>query len=161
MSAIEKAFTKKRVGPRFSFLVDAEIVLGDGTSIPTQLDEVSLRGCYLDTLEPIPVGTRFLLKIGKGRKAFEVQGKIIYTHSGSGLGIFGQGVVFTDLSAQERSAINLWLRELTSKRIAYSRIYLSDYWNALNSDLFFSSKELIDENFILAMYAGTAYRFNQ
>jgi hypothetical protein len=120
MSAIEKAFTKKRVGPRFSFLVDAEIVLGDGTSIPTQLDEVSLRGCYLDTLEPIPVGTRFLLKIGKGRKAFEVQGKIIYTHSGSGLGIFGQGVVFTDLSAQERSAINLWLRELTSKRIAGS-----------------------------------------
>jgi len=32
--------------------------------------------------------------------------------------MFGQGVVFTDLSAQERSSINLWLRELTSKRIA-------------------------------------------
>jgi hypothetical protein len=75
MSAIEKAFTKKRVGPRFSFLVDAEIVLGDGTSIPTQLDEVSLRGCYLDTLEPIPVGTRFLLKIGKGRKALKSKEK--------------------------------------------------------------------------------------
>jgi PilZ domain-containing protein len=120
MPTIERTFTKKRVGPRFSFLVDAEIVLGDGTSIPTQLDEVSLRGCYLDTLEPIPVGTRFLLKIGQGRKAFEVQGKVIYTHSGSGLGIFGQGVVFTDLSAKERSAINLWLRELTSKRIARS-----------------------------------------
>jgi PilZ domain-containing protein len=120
MPTIEKTFTKKRVGPRFSFLADAEIVLRDGTSIPTQLDEVSLRGCYLDTLEPIPVGTRFLLKIGEGRKAFEVQGKVIYTHSGSGLGIFGQGVVFTDLSAQERSAINLWLRELTGKRIAGS-----------------------------------------
>jgi PilZ domain len=119
MTTIEKTFAKKRVVPRFSFLADAEIVLRDGTSIPTQLDEVSLRGCYLDTLEPIPVGTRFLLKI-EGRKAFEVQGKVIYTHSGSGLGIFGQGVVFTDLSAQERSAINLWLRELTSKRIAGS-----------------------------------------
>ena len=70
MPTIEKTFTKKRVGPRFSLLADAEIVLGDGTSIPTQLDEVSLRGCYLDTLEPIPVGTRFLLKIGEGRKAF-------------------------------------------------------------------------------------------
>lgn len=120
MPTLEKAFTKKRVGPRFSFLAEAEIVLRDGTSIPTQLDEVSLRGCYLDTLEPIPVGTRFLLKIGEGKKAFAVHGKVIYTHSGSGLGIFGQGVVFTDLSAQERSAINLWLRDLTSKRIAGS-----------------------------------------
>ena len=120
MPTIEKQFAKKRVGQRFSFLADAEIVLGDGTSIPTQLDEVSLRGCYLDTLEPIPVGTRFLLKIGEGRKAFEVQGKVIYTHSGSGLGILGQGVVFTDLSAQQRSALNLWLPELTSKRIAGS-----------------------------------------
>ena len=97
MPTIEKTFAKKRVVPRFSFLADAEIVLRDGTSIPTQLD-----------------------KIGEGRKAFEVQGKVIYTHTGSGLGIFGQGVVFTDLSAQERSAINLWLRELTSKRIAGS-----------------------------------------
>ena len=54
MPTIEKTFTKKRVGPRFSFLADAEIVLRDGTSIPTQLDEVSLRGCYLDTLESTP-----------------------------------------------------------------------------------------------------------
>jgi hypothetical protein len=115
-----KVFAQKRASQRFSFLADAEIVLRDGTLIPTQLDEVSLRGCYLDTLEPIPVGTRFLLKIGEGRKLFEVQGKVIYTHSGSGIGIFGQGVVFTDLSAQQRSAINLWLRELTSKRIVGS-----------------------------------------
>ena len=54
MPTIEKTFIKKRFGPRFSLLTDAQIVLGDGTSIPTQLDEVSLRGCYLDTLEPIP-----------------------------------------------------------------------------------------------------------
>jgi hypothetical protein len=42
--------TKKRVSSRFSFLADAEIVLRDATSIPTQFDEVSLGGCYLDTL---------------------------------------------------------------------------------------------------------------
>jgi hypothetical protein len=120
MPAIQKPFTKKRAGPRFSFLTDAEIVLRDGTLVPAQLDEVSLRGCYLDTLEPIPVGTKFLLKIGEGKKAFELQGKVIYTHSGSGLGIFGQGVVFTDLSALARSAISSWLRQLTSKRIAGS-----------------------------------------
>jgi hypothetical protein len=93
----DEAFAQKRTGQRLSFLADADIILTDGTSIPAQLDELSLHGCYLDTLEPIPIGTEFHLRIVDGEKACELQGKVIYAHSGSGLGIFGVGVVFTEM----------------------------------------------------------------
>lgn len=115
----DEAFAQKRTGQRLSFLADADIILTDGTSIPAQLDELSLHGCYLDTLEPIPIGTEFHLRIVDGEKACELQGKVIYAHSGSGLGIFGVGVVFTEMSVQQCSAINSWLRGLRSKRTGH------------------------------------------
>ena len=73
----EKAFAQKRSGQRLSFLADADVVLPDGTSIPAQLDELSLHGCYLDTLEPLSVGTQFHLRIVDGDKATEKLGDFL------------------------------------------------------------------------------------
>jgi hypothetical protein len=56
---VEGPRAQKRVHRRFSFFADAEITLPDGTLVPTQLAELSSRGCYLGTLEPIRVGTEF------------------------------------------------------------------------------------------------------
>jgi PilZ domain len=88
----EVPFAQKRTNPRFSFFADAEITLKDGTIVPTQLAELSSRGCYLGTLEPIPTGTEFRLRISDGIRTCQLQGKVIYLLSGSGLGIFGIGV---------------------------------------------------------------------
>lgn len=112
----DKGFAQKRAGQRLSFLADADVILPDGTSIPAQLDELSLHGCYLDTLEPIPVGTAFHLRIADGDKACELEGKVIYANSGSGLGMFGAGVAFTEMSRQQCSAIDVWMRGPRSKR---------------------------------------------
>lgn len=114
----DETFVQKRTGQRRSFLADADIILSDGTSIPAQLDELSLHGCYLDTLEPIAVGTEFHLCIVDGDTTCELQGKVIYAHSGSGLGMFGAGVAFTEMSARQCSAINSWLRGSRTKRTA-------------------------------------------
>ena len=111
----DKELIERRAGQRLSLLGDAEIILGDGASIPAQLDELSSRGCYLDTLEPVPVGTEFRLRIGDDGQTCELQGGVIYAHSGGGLGVFGLGVIFTKMSFQQSSAINSWLHELASK----------------------------------------------
>ena len=62
----KRLFAEKRVHPRFLFSADAEIILRDGTSVPTQLDELSIRGCYMGALKPIPVGTEFRLRMWEG-----------------------------------------------------------------------------------------------
>ena len=46
----EASYAVKRANPRFSFFADGEVTLRDGTSVLTQLSELSSRGCYIGTL---------------------------------------------------------------------------------------------------------------
>lgn len=110
------SFAVRRVNPRFAFFAEAEATLLDGTSVSAQVSELSARGCYIDALLPIPVGTEVHLRISDGMKSCEVPGKVIYMHSGYGMGIFGMGVVFGNAAAGELSAINSWLRDLANKK---------------------------------------------
>jgi hypothetical protein len=105
-------FAVRRTNPRFSFFAGAEVTLGDGTSLRAQLAELSARGCYIDTLEPIPTRTKLHLRICDGISTCELSGKVIYLHSGGGFGIFGMGVLFEEMGAEQHSSIDLWLREL-------------------------------------------------
>src|SRR5437879_13757452 len=111
-------FTEKRANQRFSFFADAEIALHDGTSVRTQIAELSSRGCYLGTLVPIPIGTEFRLSISHEMRTCELQGKVISLHSGSGLGIFGMGVLIEKNAADECYVIGAWLYDLTRSRLS-------------------------------------------
>jgi hypothetical protein len=105
-------YALRRTNPRFPFVADAEITLRDGTWLPAQLTELSSRGCYVDTLESVPVNADVHLWICDGATTCEVSGKVIYKHSGGGLGVVGMGVVFGEMSAEQHSAIDAWLRAL-------------------------------------------------
>lgn len=105
-------YTVRRANPRFSFFADAEVTLRDGTGVRAQLAELSSRGCYIDTLEPIPIRTKLRLRICDGISTCELHGKVLYMHSGGGFGIFGMGVLFEEMGAEQHSAIDTWLRGL-------------------------------------------------
>ena len=113
----QASFAKRRANPRFSFFAEAEVTLHDGTSVLGQISELSSRGCYIDILQPIPIGTELRLRISDGTISSELPGKVIYMHSGGGLGIFGIGVLFGEMSVGEHSTLDLWLRELAGRRI--------------------------------------------
>jgi hypothetical protein len=106
-------YAVRRANPRFSFFADAEVTLRDGTSVRAQLAELSSRGCYIDTLEPIPIRTKLRLRISDGMSTCELHGKVIYMHSGGGLGIFGMGVLFEEMGDEQHYSIDAWLRELS------------------------------------------------
>jgi len=111
----EGPYSTRRANPRFAFFANAEVTLRDGTSVLGQLDELSSRGCYVDALEPVPVRTKLRLRISDGTSTCELQGKVIYMHSGGGFGIFGMGVLFEEMDAEQRSAIEAWLRGLAAQ----------------------------------------------
>ena len=111
----EGPYPVRRANPRFSFFADAEVTGRDGTWILAQLTELSSRGCYVDTLEPIPIRTKLRLRICDGMSTCELHGKVIYTHSGGGFGIFGMGVLFEDMDAEQHSAIDALLRGLAGR----------------------------------------------
>ena len=101
-----------RANPRYPFFADAEVTLRDGSSVVAQLEQLSARGCYIDALEPIPIRTKMRLRISDGMSSCELQGQIIYMHSGGGLGIWGMGVRFEDMNPEQHSALEGWLRDL-------------------------------------------------
>jgi PilZ domain len=105
----------KRTNPRFSFFADAEVSLRDGTGVRGQIAELSSRGCYIDTLEPIPVRTKLRLRICDGMTTCELHGKVLYMHSGGGFGIFGMGVLFEEMGPEQHSTIDAWLRKLAGR----------------------------------------------
>src|SRR5258708_26800055 len=77
----EGPYTVRRANPRFSFFADAEVTLRDGTGVRAQLAELSSRGCYIYTLEPIPIRTNLRLRICDDIITCELHGKALYRHS--------------------------------------------------------------------------------
>src|SRR6266581_140277 len=96
----EGHYAVERTNPRFSFFADAEL---------------SSRCCYIDALEPIPIRTKLRLSICDGTNTCELHGKVLYMHSGGGFGIFGMGVLFEEMGAEQHSSIDAWLRKLAGR----------------------------------------------
>jgi hypothetical protein len=105
----ETQFSVSRSNPRFLFIAEAEVAeLGDATGFVARIAELSSRGCYVDTVNPFPVGTELRVRIRYGCSTCELPGKVIYTHSG-----FGMGVLFGEIAAENRVILDAWLDELT------------------------------------------------
>jgi hypothetical protein len=105
------SFAKKRANPRFAFFAKAEVILGDGTSVFGQTSQLSSRGCYIESLQPIPVAIEFRLRITDGTSNCKLPGKVIYMHSDGASAIFGSGVTFGEMTVDQYAAIDRWLRE--------------------------------------------------
>ena len=106
----------RRANPRLPFFADADVILRDGTCVAAQLDELSARGCYITTTEAIPLHTKLHLHIKHDKGTCELDGKVVYMQSGGGLGLFGAGVSFENVSVEQEAAINAWLDGLSKGR---------------------------------------------
>jgi hypothetical protein len=107
----EASFLIHRTAPRFSFVAEAEVMgVNDEMRVVARISELSSRGCYVDTVNPFPEGTELRLRIRYGCSTCELTGKIIYTHTG-----YGMGVVFGEMAAEQRAILDAWLDELARK----------------------------------------------
>ena len=103
----ETPYAVARTSPRFAFIADAEVI---GTGERARISELSARGCYIDSMNPAPKGTELCLRIRYGCSTCDFPGTVIYTHAG-----FGMGVVFGELTSEQRTTLEAWLDELERK----------------------------------------------
>jgi hypothetical protein len=97
--------------PRFPFVAEAEVTWAQNKSrLVTRISELSAQGCYVDTVNPFPMNTELHFLIRYGCSTCQLQGKVIYTHSG-----FGMGVLFGEIEPIHRATLNNWLEELARK----------------------------------------------
>src|SRR2546429_5630193 len=63
--------SERREAPLHPFIASAEETdLASGARLSARVSELSLKGCYLDTLNPFPKGTRIRLVIFYGGQIF-------------------------------------------------------------------------------------------
>jgi hypothetical protein len=68
---------------------------------------LSLGGCYLDTINPLPEGTSVRVRITKGEKTFEALALVRYALPGMGMGI-----AFTEVHPDQQRVLKGWLDAL-------------------------------------------------
>jgi PilZ domain len=113
--ATREAATKeaeRRGADRHVFTASAEVIdLSTGARFSTRTTDLGPGGCFVDTLSPLPIGSRVHVSVRKGQTHFQSEGSVVYSQDG-----LGMGIGFSSLEATQQEALQGWLTELTGGR---------------------------------------------
>ena len=98
-----------RRSPRFAFYASAEITeLQTQTRLTTRTSELSRYGCYMDMLNPLPLGTTVKIQLIHHEQTFDATGHIIYSQPNMGM-----GVAFDEIEVDQVVTLEKWLSDLS------------------------------------------------
>jgi PilZ domain len=104
--------SERREGSRHIFTAAADVVeVSSGARFSTRTTDLGPGGCFVDTTNPFPVGSKLHVRLHKGKTSFETAGIVVYSQNG-----LGMGIAFSDLAQERRSALESWLADLTGER---------------------------------------------
>jgi hypothetical protein len=96
---------EQRRATRHALIAAAEIIeLRTDTHFKARTSDLSLVGCYIDTLNPLPKGTEVRLQITHEEATFTALGTVTYSESSMGIGIG-----FTVVEPEQREILKKWL----------------------------------------------------
>jgi hypothetical protein len=96
----------QRNDPRIPIIAAAEIIeVATGTGLSARTSDISRTGCYIDSLNPMPVKTVIRLLLKHGGEELELPARIVYVSPGLGMGVrFDE-----NLSAAQLAILDRWL----------------------------------------------------
>lgn len=101
-------FGQRRTVPRYSLIASAEVTEPrTDARMSGRISEISRKGCYVDLLNTLPVGTRVQLRVTRDQGAFATAARIIYVQEG-----IGMGLAFIDPPQDQLQTLDSWLAEL-------------------------------------------------
>jgi hypothetical protein len=105
---VETAAQERRKTPRYSFSASAEAVhLQADTRLSGRVSDLSRGGCYVDTINPFPVGADVKIRITKANTSLVAEASVLYSTSGMGMGL-----IFTKIDDERLPVLEQWLAEL-------------------------------------------------
>lgn len=98
---------ERRSAPRHAMVLAAEVIeLSRGAKLNARIADISLTGCYIDTLNPLPQGSEIRLRITHGDETFVTLARVVYVSPGMGM-----GVTLISLEDQHLSCLARWFSE--------------------------------------------------
>jgi hypothetical protein len=97
--------SERRRVPRFPFVANAEVVdTNSRARMNARVSELSLYGCYVDTINPLPKGANVFIKIFTNVDFVEAHGMVAYVHPN-----LGMGIAFFNVTAHFLPILQVWL----------------------------------------------------
>jgi hypothetical protein len=107
----ERRRLDRRRHPRYPCSGGAEVrQQGVDSRIWARLTDISLGGCYLEIMSPLPMLTYVNLVLTLDEQRAAAKGQVVVSHPH-----FGMGIQFIDLSAADRQMLQNWIAALAAK----------------------------------------------
>ena len=102
---------ERRSRPRCPFTAAATVVEPrSGARLNAHTTDLSLGGCYVDTMSPFPAGTEMQVRLTKDGKSFNAKAKVAYSQIGVGM-----GVLFATAEPEQLLTLEKWFSELSGE----------------------------------------------
>lgn len=103
---------ERRSTDRHAITAVAEVTdVSSGTRFSTRTSDLGPGGCFVDSLNPFPIGSKVRTTVRKGDTEFEVGGTVVYSQVG-----LGMGIAFDELGFEQRLELEGWLAEVTGAK---------------------------------------------
>jgi hypothetical protein len=101
----------QRREPRYPFIAAAELMEeNSGARMSSQISDLSLNGCYVDTINPLPDGTLVHLRIFTETHAFEAPATVVASQA-----FRGMGMKFREVQPRSAEVLRLWLPDASEQ----------------------------------------------
>jgi hypothetical protein len=98
----------RREAPRYALILAAEVVeIANGAKLTARSSDVSRTGCYIDTLNPAPMGAEVTVQLRSGDAAFEASARVAYVCPGLGMGLHWA----SNVAPEKMALLDRWLAE--------------------------------------------------
>jgi hypothetical protein len=100
----------RRETPRYALTLVAEVSDPlNSIALSARSSDVSRGGCYIDTLNPLPIGTLITIQLRSGDDIFETQARVVYTCPGLGMGVHWG----SNPAPEQFTVLDSWLQKAT------------------------------------------------
>jgi len=101
--------SENRTKPRYSFAASAEVYeLKTQTRVTGRCSDLSMSGCYIDTLAPFSMGSAVRVRIEFNALEFQATAVVVYVHPSMGMGIS-----FTIIGPEQNTVLIQWIAKLS------------------------------------------------
>jgi hypothetical protein len=100
--------SERRGWPRYAITAMARVVEPRSLAkAEGRCTDLSLGGCYVDSINPFPKDSAVRVSIWQGSRSFESEARVVFSQVGMGMGL-----MFTEIEPAEREKLQTWLHEL-------------------------------------------------
>lgn len=107
LASANQSQRERSIAARSLFVAPVEVLdIRSGSRVEARTSDLSMQGCYVDTLNPLPIDSAVRVQIQRDGQVLDVLATVSSRHLGSGMGL-----VFADMTPAQREMVTNWIAE--------------------------------------------------